>query len=133
MGILLDNKGVREAPETCLLREHMRRSNKTVNTPAFSQHVEDVVSESISVLLQHPPHIVHHLQPATRGRQSLTGATPGHGQPTVTQMWRSYLSCVVSDSKEVNSNTGFHIKRVFLQKEIKPKEIVNLYNNIIGL
>lgn len=37
--------------------------------PALPQQVEDVVSESVSVLLQHPSHVVHHLRPATRGRQ----------------------------------------------------------------
>lgn len=37
--------------------------------PALPQQVEDVVSESVSVLLQHPPHVVHHLPPATGGRQ----------------------------------------------------------------
>lgn len=41
------------------------------NRPALPQKVEDVVSESVSVLLQHPPHIVHHLQQATGGRQGV--------------------------------------------------------------
>lgn len=39
------------------------------SSPALPQHVQDVVSEGVSVLLQHPPHVVHHLHQTTRVRQ----------------------------------------------------------------
>lgn len=49
----------------------LKKSWTGCSPPALPQQVEDVVSESVSVLLQHPPHVVHHLQRATRGRQGV--------------------------------------------------------------
>lgn len=51
-----------------MVKSHM------LHVPALPQQVEDVVSERVSVLLHHAPHVVHHLQHATGGRRGISAA-----------------------------------------------------------
>lgn len=123
-----------------------KMQSRATRLPALPQHVQDVVSEGVSVLLQHPPHVIHHLCQATtvRQREAFTGANKKPNSTwtrdllwgfTLNQsaaplkpqkhnknnkqkqiLW-SHLSCIVFDSKVVHSNTWLHIERVFLQEK----------------
>lgn len=84
-----------------------RNKRQSCDRPALPQQVEDVVSESVSVLLQHPPHVVHHLQHTAGGVRELTGgetttAAAACGRRISLQLFKFRTKCFCEKTDQMN-------------------------------